>query len=90
MLVIFQAFISKLLSFQRQDARIIVGMFYVAAARRVFCEVTIQHLSSNLLHMYNCHILVLLGRPILEVQKLQCCVNIFNVSQLGGACHHSR
>ena len=29
---------------QRQDARIIVGLFYVAAARRVLCEIYKQKL----------------------------------------------
>ena len=30
------------LYFQRQDARIIVGLFYEDMARRVFCEVSLQ------------------------------------------------
>jgi len=29
---------------RRQDARIIVGLFYVVAARRVLCEIYKQHL----------------------------------------------
>lgn len=48
--------------YKRQDARIIVGLFYEDQARRVFCEVISHSLISACI--------ILLSRKLLQIQSL--------------------